>query len=162
MRDAEPPTDDAPERERPTIYYARCGWCGAYEGTVPATEPCAQDSDTGEYTGRHQFGIFEPAPQEAPAPEPVAWSANLGKFSKLFWDRRQAEEYAYDVRPLYTHPPKQTELTDDQILRVYNACQTGFGGVMWHRLPGEAQDDIMRTVRAALYIGHNRTHEEDE
>lgn len=34
-----------------TLYVARCGWCGAYEGTVDPREPCARDSNTGEYIG---------------------------------------------------------------------------------------------------------------
>lgn len=42
------------------IYYRRCGWCGAYDGTVDPQEPCARDSDTGEYIGPHEFGVVEP------------------------------------------------------------------------------------------------------
>jgi hypothetical protein len=42
-----------------TLYALRCGWCGAYEGTVDPAEPCARDNDTGDYIGPHQFGIYE-------------------------------------------------------------------------------------------------------
>ena len=42
---------------RPTLYAMRCGWCGAYKGTVDPTEPCAMDGDG--YIGPHQFGTLE-------------------------------------------------------------------------------------------------------
>lgn len=45
-----------------TLYAMRCGWCGAYEGTVDPAEPCARDSNTGEYIGPHQFGVVEHFP----------------------------------------------------------------------------------------------------
>lgn len=45
------------ETEGAILYYARCGWCGAYEGTVSPSEPCAIEN--GEYIGPHQFGVFE-------------------------------------------------------------------------------------------------------
>lgn len=40
------------------LYVARCGWCGAYEGTVDPTEPCAED-DLGNPIGPHQFEVYE-------------------------------------------------------------------------------------------------------
>ena len=49
------------DQER-VVYYLRCGWCGAYEGTVDPTEPCARDHDTGEYIGPHQFEVYERKP----------------------------------------------------------------------------------------------------
>lgn len=58
------PTEPAPGVEpvdAATLYHLRCGWCGAYEGTVNPGEPCAKDSDKGEYIGPHQFGIYERA-----------------------------------------------------------------------------------------------------
>lgn len=66
---------DASQGEREpvaeTLYTMRCGWCGAYEGTVDPTEPCAKDSNTGEYIGPHQFGITEPYPGPLYASPPV-------------------------------------------------------------------------------------------
>jgi len=43
------------------LYVRRCGWCGAYEGTVPSNEPCSNaiDDSTGECIGPHQFGPLE-------------------------------------------------------------------------------------------------------
>ena len=46
-------------KKAPILYFARCGWCGAYEGTVDPGEACAQDPDTGEFIGPHQFGVYE-------------------------------------------------------------------------------------------------------
>lgn len=40
-----------------TLYRRRCGWCGAYEGTVDPKEPCAKD-EIG-YIGPHQFEVLE-------------------------------------------------------------------------------------------------------
>ena len=44
----------------------RCGWCGAYEGTVDPNETCteAKDPHTGEPYGPHQFAPTERQPQE--------------------------------------------------------------------------------------------------
>lgn len=49
-----------------TLYYRRCGWCGAYEGTVDPDEPCNEavgtDPDGEPYImGPHQFGPLEEA-----------------------------------------------------------------------------------------------------
>jgi len=51
---------------KPNLYVRRCGWCGAYEGTVPFGEPCqsATDPATGEIMGPHQFGVWELATGE--------------------------------------------------------------------------------------------------
>ena len=52
-----PPTVQPSEPVAQTLYTMRCGWCGAYKGTVDPTEPCAMDGD--EYIGPHQFGTLE-------------------------------------------------------------------------------------------------------
>ena len=52
-----PPTVQPSGPVAQTLYAMRCGWCGAYEGTVDPSEPCAQD-ETG-YIGPHQFGVLE-------------------------------------------------------------------------------------------------------
>lgn len=57
---------------------ARCGWCGAYEGTVDPTEPCAKDATTGEYIGPHEFVTPEPRLAD---PEVVS------QFLADFWTR---------------------------------------------------------------------------
>lgn len=49
------------------LYFLRCGWCGAYDGTVDPDEPCAKD-ETG-YIGPHQFGVYERAPDLSAAPD---------------------------------------------------------------------------------------------
>lgn len=68
---AERPASLDPESERPehvgaTLYRRRCGWCGAYAGTVDPTEPCAKDHNTGEYIGPHHFGVYEQVEAELP------------------------------------------------------------------------------------------------
>lgn len=52
-----------------TLYRLRCGWCGAYEGTVDPGEACAQDPNTGEFIGPHEFGVYERAPSPVSTPE---------------------------------------------------------------------------------------------
>lgn len=43
------------------LYWNRCGWCGAHEGTVNPDAACdgARDHMTGEPLGPHQFGAYE-------------------------------------------------------------------------------------------------------
>lgn len=64
----ERPMSESQREPTPVLYFCRCGWCGAYEGTVDPGEACAQDPATGEYIGPHQFGVYERvyAPVEAP------------------------------------------------------------------------------------------------
>lgn len=63
-----------PEAEGATLYRNRCGWCGAYEGTVDPTEPCAKD-ETG-YIGPHQFGVYEPVSRH-PKASPEGATTNV-------------------------------------------------------------------------------------
>lgn len=60
-----------------TVYWRRCGWCGAYEGEVDPREPCARDVATGDYIGPHQFGPLEPVarPIADPRDDPSMWDA---------------------------------------------------------------------------------------
>ena len=48
-------TSNAEVEDKRQLPASRCGWCGAYEGTVDPKEPCVRDLQTGEYLGPHQF-----------------------------------------------------------------------------------------------------------
>lgn len=63
------PGDEGPAV--PKLYRNRCGWCGAFEGTVDPNEPCPIDED-GDPLGPHQFGIYEAVTLEGDADDAEA------------------------------------------------------------------------------------------
>lgn len=97
------------ERVEMTLYAARCGWCGAYEGIVDPEEPCAKDPATGEYIGPHQFeeleefagSLYTSPPGNA---EPVGEMKHGPKGLTAYW-------YNYPGPPpgtkLYTSSPRE-------------------------------------------------------
>lgn len=77
-----------------TLYTMRCGWCGAYEGTVDPNEPCASDGEG--YIGPHQFGVAFAYPDPVylrPSSETVkgeTWKARVNAWMKKWFPEIEA------------------------------------------------------------------------